>query len=175
MNAVDLIREVQQAGGRIRAEGTRLKLAAPSPLPSILIDRLKERKAEIIKLLVGTKSAAARMPLDGWDGHDWRDWIIERAAILEHDGGLSQTEADQRAFEHALIEWLNRNPYRGDPDHCAGCGDSIQSQANDWRPLADGATVHYGGPWGLRCLERHGVRRRKDAADALAQLGAGIP
>jgi hypothetical protein len=175
MNASDLIREVEHAGGYIRAEGTQLKLAAPSPLPPNLIERLKEKKAEIIRLLIEDKSAVSVSSLDSFDTFDWRDWIAERAAILEYDGGLCRTEADQRSFEHALIEWQNRHPYSSNPDNCAGCGDPIHQQATDWRPLADGATVHYGSTWGLQCMERHALRRREDALNALANLGIGMP
>ena len=127
----------------------------------------------------GTKTVpsvvAAVEQRDKWNGDDWRDWITERAAILEHDGGLPRAEADQRAYEHALIEWQNRHPFQGDPGRCAGCDNPIDDRANDWRPLLDGATVHYGGHWGLRCVERHGLGRREEAAAALAQLGIGTP
>ena len=112
---------------------------------------------------------------DSWDAMDWRDWITERAAILEFDGGLSRAEADRRAFEYTLIEWLNRHPHQGNLGICAGCGDAMYDQASDWRTLADSASVHYGGLWGLRCMERYALGRRKEAADALRQMGIGAP
>ena len=106
-----------------------------------------------------------------WNAMDWHEWIAERAAILEFDAGLPQGEADLQAYQHALVEWQNCNPPIADPHVCAGCGRPINKAATDWRPLADGATVHYGGARGLRCWERHGARRRAEAEAALAELG----
>lgn len=162
-SAARILEAIRAEGGTVRAEGERLRIKAPHPLPAPLMEQARAVKLELLKILRGT----------AWDGDDWQDWITERAGILEHDGELSRTEADRRAYEHAIIEWLNRHPYQGDPGQCAGCGDPINDQANDWRPLGDGATVHYGGPWGLRCVDRHGQRRRKDATGALIGLGIG--
>ena len=106
-----------------------------------------------------------------WNAMDWREWIAERAAILEFDAGLPQGEADLQAYQHTLVEWQNCNPPIADPHVCAGCGRPINKAATDWRPLADGATVHYGGARGLRCWERHGARRRAEAEAALAEMG----
>jgi len=106
-----------------------------------------------------------------WNAMDWREWIAERAAILEFDAGLPQGEADLQAYQHTLVEWQNCNPPIADPHVCAGCGRPINKAATDWRPLADGATVHYGGAHGLRCWERHGARRRAEAEAALAEMG----
>ena len=90
---------------------------------------------------------------------------------MEYDGGFPRPEADRRAFHHALVEWCNRHPPEVDPNLCAGCGRAVNTAGNDWRPLGDGATVHYGGRYGLRCFEAHGAKRREDACKALATLG----
>jgi len=159
-SAVLVLREIEAQGGQVRIEGERLRIRAPRPLPAPLMEKAKAARRELLALLSGT----------AWDGEDWLTWITERAAILEYDGELPRAEADRRAYEHAIIEWLNRHPYQGDPGQCAGCGDPIRDQANDWRPLADGATVHYGGPWGLRCLDSHSQRRRGEAATRMRDL-----
>ena len=159
--AADLFALARRHGITLEPKGDRLRMRAPAPPPPEVVEQLRAAKPELLKILRGTE----------WDAGDWRDWITERAAILEHDGGFSRTEADRRAFEHVLIEWLNRHPFQGDPGVCAGCGDSIDDRGNGWRPLGDGATVHYAGPWGMRCIERHGLRRRGEAVAALARLG----
>ena len=161
--AADLFALARRHGITLEPKGDRLRMRAPAPPPPEVVEQLRAAKPELLKILRGTD----------WDGDDWRDWIAERAGVLEHDGGLPRSEADRRAFEHALIEWLNRHPLQDEPGRCAGCGDPIHDQANNWRPLGDGSTVHYGGAWGMRCIERHGLRRRKEAAAALAMLGIG--
>ena len=54
-----------------------------------------------------------------WDADDWRGFFEERAAIAEHDGGLSRPEAEARAFEFCIVEWMNRNPARSESGRCA--------------------------------------------------------
>lgn len=164
-SAAVVLREIEAQGGTVRAEGERLRIKAPRPLPAPLMEQARAVKLELLKILRGTQ----------WDGDDWRAWITERAAILEHDGGLSRDEADRRAFEHALVEWLNRHPPQPDPGRCAGCGNPINESGTDWRPLADAAIIHYAGPWGLHCMEQHGLRRREEAAAALAASGLRPP
>ncbi len=161
--AAEIVREVADAGGRLAVAGDRIRVSAPRPLPDRLVDALRRRKGEVIAYL-GRGG-------DAWGADEWRQWIAERAAILEHDGGLSRSEADRRAYQHAIIEWQNRDPPLVDSRVCAGCSGAINEAATDWRPLADGATVHYGGAHGLRCWQAHGERRRADAEAALAALG----
>jgi hypothetical protein len=159
----EIVREVADAGGRLAVAGDRIRVSAPRPLPDRLVDALRRRKGEVIAYL-GRGG-------DAWGTDEWRQWIAERAAILEHDGGLSRPEADGQAFQHAIVERLNRHPAMTDPHVCAGCDEPINEGGTDWRPLADGATVHYGGAYGLRCWERHGAKRRAEAEAALAGLG----
>ena len=49
--ALDLLREVSEAGGTVRLEGDILRLSAPEPLPDELRARLRQHKAEIVALL----------------------------------------------------------------------------------------------------------------------------
>ena len=51
-----LVREVQAAGGRIAAIGSRLKLSAPAPLPDGLVNELRAHKAEVLSFLQGQAS-----------------------------------------------------------------------------------------------------------------------
>jgi hypothetical protein len=159
----EIIREVETAGGHLTAKGSQLQISAPLPLPERLVEDLRRSKADVLTFLSGGRGT--------WDADDWREWITERAAILEYDGGLPRPEADRRAFLHALVEWCNRHPPEADPNLCAGCGGAINTVGTDWRPLGDGATVHYGGRHGLQCFEAHGAKRRDEACKALAALG----
>ena len=63
--ALDLVREVEQAGGQLQASGGRLKVRAPKPLPDELVAALRARKPEIIDCLaVGSPMAPAARPDD---------------------------------------------------------------------------------------------------------------
>ncbi len=47
----------------------------------------------------------------------------ERAAFLEFDGELSREEAEARAFEWCIVEWLEHHPVTSTPGRCAWCGE----------------------------------------------------
>jgi TubC N-terminal docking domain len=53
--AIDVLREVSEAGGTVRLEGQLLRLSGPEPLPDELRARLRQHKAEIVALLAATK------------------------------------------------------------------------------------------------------------------------
>jgi TubC N-terminal docking domain len=55
--AIDLLREVSDAGGTVRLEGDMLRLSAPEPLPDELRARLLRHKAEIVALLSAAEPA----------------------------------------------------------------------------------------------------------------------
>lgn len=48
MNASQIVEEVTKHGGRIVVDGDKLKLSAPSPLPTDLLDEIKKAKAELL-------------------------------------------------------------------------------------------------------------------------------
>jgi hypothetical protein len=60
--ALDLLREVSDAGGTVRLEGDMLRLSAPELLPEELRARLRQHKAEMVALLSAAEptSTAAR-------------------------------------------------------------------------------------------------------------------
>lgn len=98
MNATALIEQVHAAGGEIRAEGDRLKLKAPAPLPPELVQEIKEHKAEVLAALsVSVRKQSA----------DLLEAFEERAGILEHDGGLTRSQAEQEAAR--MVATLARN------------------------------------------------------------------
>jgi hypothetical protein len=62
--AIDVLREVSEAGGTVRLEGDMLRLSAPEPLPDELRARLRQHKAEIVALLSAAEPAKAAAPED---------------------------------------------------------------------------------------------------------------
>ena len=76
--------EVARLGAHLTCDGDRLRLVPPAgkPLPPDLIARGRELKPALLELL--------RSDAD----QDRRDTFEERAAIVEHDGGLAHVEAE---------------------------------------------------------------------------------
>jgi hypothetical protein len=103
-------------------------------------------------------------PFQSWDAEDWRAWYDERAGILEFDAGLPRPEAEARAYQAALIHWLDRNPARSPANVCAHCGGG----AGPERPLlpfgAGDVSLH------TQCWPEWHERRRRDATAALAAM-----
>ena len=123
---------------------------------------LRQHKAEVMAMLVGSGLVAAR----GSDaGGNPRYGHLDAV-------GLSRAEAELLTWESAIINWSNRHRPTVDPERCSGCGGIIERSRTGWRPLADGAIVHYGGMWGLKCWRRYNEARRIEAAIALECLGS---
>jgi hypothetical protein len=55
-------------------------------------------------------AALLRSGQAGLGAADWRAYLDERAAIREHNGRLSQAEAERLAFEDAVTHWLCLHP-----------------------------------------------------------------
>ena len=70
-------------------------------------------------------SAALRRPSPGdWSAKDWLELYEEKAAIGEYDHGLPRREAEKRAVDVCIGEWLSRHPAFSDADDgCPICGD----------------------------------------------------
>src|SRR5262245_6223481 len=60
------------------------------------------------------------------DPVDWRGFFDERAGIAEHDSGLPREEAEARALDCCVAEWLLRTPIGSSPDRCLECGKSAR-------------------------------------------------
>ncbi len=104
-----------------------------------------------------------------WDADDWHGFFEERAAIAEHDGGLSRAEAEARAWKWTVAEWLNQHMPRSESDRCAWCGTSNRNGAGVVVPFGTEAAGHV---W--LHPECHGpfmARRRAEAVAALAEMG----
>jgi hypothetical protein len=72
--ATDLLAAVRAAGGDLLAEGDRLKVMAPQPLPVDLVERLRAAKPQLLAVL--SPPAAT-----------WTDAEDERAAIVQEGTG----------------------------------------------------------------------------------------
>ena len=163
--ARNVLRRITAAGGSVEALGEKLKVRAPIPLPDDLMATLRQYKAEVMGMLVGFDLVAGRgSNAGGCPRHEHLDAL-----------GLSRAEAELLAWESAITNWSNRHRPTVDPERCGGCGGIIEQSHTGWRPLVDGAIVHYGGMWGLKCWRRHNEGRRIEAAEALERLGLQRP
>jgi len=156
---LQLVHEVEAAGGRIAVNGDRLKLSAPGPLPNSLIDELRQHKAEVIGLLVGSQ----------WTGKDWKHFYGERAAVLEHNHELPRAEAEARAWEWCIIEWLNQNPVPSEHGRCVWCDGPVEAGETVVLPL--GTNTHRLHP---HCWQPWYQQRCNYAHKALAEVLGGF-
>jgi hypothetical protein len=105
---------------------------------------------------------------DEWSTEDWQAYFDERAAIAEFDGGLSRPEAEKRAVEHCISEWLYQHPMSSDAkDGCLACGETD-------RPSDGLLPVGLGGGqvWLHRgCSSAWRTARIAEAVAALAAIG----
>ena len=166
MSAPEALRAAQAAGVRVIVDDGDLVLGADAPPPAPILEALKRYKTEIVALL-GSGS-------DGWSADDWRAFFDECAGVSEFDGGLSRVDAKARAFEAAVVHWMNCNPPTDPgPDRCAGCGGPVGHIGRDSVPVIRGNGEHV---WvHHRCHHRLMARRYAEAVKALAAMGLTPP
>ena len=161
MIAAAVLSELNARGVTFAAAGDRLRLRAPAgTMTPDLLDRVRTHKAELLALLSGATG--------GGGASDWQRWYSERAAIIEHDGGFARAEAEARAFECCVAEWMNQHPPPANEpeDGCTHCGEPL---ADDALPFLNGAGGHV---WMHgRCHAAWMKRPRAEAEAALAALG----
>jgi hypothetical protein len=109
------MREARAAGVQVAIDGDALTLEASAAPPPAVIELLSRHKTEIVALL--------RLADDGWSALDWLTFFGERARMAEAHG-LTWVEAEERAFDCCVSEWLNRHPVRSLPGRCLGCGEA---------------------------------------------------
>ncbi len=113
MSAIEALRMARENGVRLCVAGADLILDADrEPAPRVL-EAIRRHKAGIVALLT--------VPTGDWTAEEWQAFFDERACITEFDGGLPRPEAEARAFECCIVEWLNRHMGRSDPGRCAWC------------------------------------------------------
>lgn len=164
MSAAKVLKIARAAGLRLGIDGDTLTLEAATAPPPAVLDLLARHKADIVALL--------RPANDGWSGEDWLAFFDERAGIAEFDGGLPRLEAEARAFDCCVVEWLNRNPVRSSPGRCLGCGQADHSHD----PLLPFGTESTGHAWlHSRCWPAWHATRKAEAIAALAAMGIFEP
>ena len=164
MNAVQALKAARAAGVELTLDGNDLVLNAASAPPAAVLDVLSRHKAEIVVLL--------RPAEDGWSADDWQVFFDERAGIVEFDGGLPRPEAEARAFECCVVEWMNRTFERSPPGRCRACGGG--DHAHD--VLVPHGIEPTGHVWlHSRCWPDWYAGRKADAAEALKAMGIAPP
>jgi hypothetical protein len=96
MNAAALLTEARRLGACLAANGERLLAEAPAPLPDTLVAELRAHKHELLAMLTSMNNV---------DRDAVTEWWQERAAIMEHDGGLSREEAERQAGWRTLARF----------------------------------------------------------------------
>ena len=162
MSAAGALKAARAAGLELVVDGDALALRAASAPPVAVLDALRQHKTEIIALL--------RPGPDGWSAEDWLVYFDERAGIAEFDGGLSRAEAEARALEYCVVEWLNRNPVCSPAGRCVECG----GREEKWDKLLPYGCKPTGHAWlHSRCWETWHANRKAKAGAALLLILAG--
>ncbi len=163
MSAIEVLRVARESGISLSVVGTDLLLGADWEPPSTLVGDLRRHKAAILALLSRGD--------DRWAVEDWQSFYDERADIAEFDGDQTRAEAEARAFECCIVEWLDQHPEPSDPEHCAWCGAAETSDAcvvpYGTNPV--GSAWLHPGCWDAWYQERH-----RKAASALMGVGISI-
>ena len=166
MSAAETIRTAEASGIRLGVEGVDLILDADLEPPVDVVNAIRRHKAEIIELLAP--------PGDRSTAEDWRALFEERAGIAEHDADVSRTEAETRAYESCVIEWLWQHPSPASgSQRCAHCGQPLGEPGRDGLPFLTGDRGHVWLHDG--CHGDWTAQRRAEAVAALAILGLRPP
>jgi hypothetical protein len=166
MSAAETIRMAEASGIRLGVEGADLILDADLEPPIDVVNAIWRHKAEIIELLAP--------PGDRWTAEDWRALFEERAGIAEHGAGASRTEAETRAYESCVIEWLWRHPPSTlGPERCAYCDQPLGEPGRAGVPFLTGDGGHVWLHDG--CHGDWTAQRRAEAVAALTNIGLRPP
>lgn len=98
MTALELLEDLKKRGVDLEPEGDSLRYRGPAgALTPSLRQALATHKAEVLSHLRGV--VVVLPPHVGDWPEEWLEAFIERAGIMEFDGGLSRPEAERRAEE----------------------------------------------------------------------------
>jgi hypothetical protein len=144
-------------------DGGDLVLEAPAQPSAAILDLLSRHKAGLVELL--------QADWGSWSAADWRAFFDERAGIAEFDAGLSRTDAERRAYECCVGQWLIQHPVRSEPGRCLNCGGAEKG----YDALLAFGTQATGHAWlHVRCWEAWYAARKAKAVAALAAMGIEI-
>jgi hypothetical protein len=162
MNAAEILEVARNAHVRIYVDGDGLVVAAPLAPPTDLLAAMVEHKADLMALLRGVE----------WSQDDWLAFYRERVAILKRDGRLPLAEADALAFQHCVVEWLNRKPVASGAGTCLVCGNG-----DGGHDVVLPFGVNPGGKAWLhsKCWGQWSKDRLAQAEAALAHMGISAP
>jgi hypothetical protein len=114
MSAANVVMQARSVGIQIAVEGDDLVLEAKVPPPTAALKLLSQNKSAIMLWL---------RPLeDGWSPEDWQSFFDECISNIELDEKLSRGQAEDRAFNCCVIEWLTHYPLTSSSDYCFACG-----------------------------------------------------
>jgi hypothetical protein len=160
VSAREVLNAVRAAGVRVVVDGNDLILEAPTQPSAMLLDMLARDKAAIVALL-GPGA-------DGWKADDWRAFFDQRRTAATRGGRVSRTDAEARAFNCCVVEWLNRHPIRSSADRCSWCG-GMERDDNVLLPFGIESSGH---AWlHSECWAPWRDCREREAVAALAGLG----
>jgi hypothetical protein len=149
--------------------------AACNGVVNLALEASRQPRAEILELLARHKAAIIgllRAGRDGWSAADWQTYFDERAGIAEFDGGLPRSDAEARAFDCCVVEWLNRNTVCSPPGRCLGCGGG-ELVDNPLLPFGVEPTGH---AWlHSRCWRAWSASREVEAVRALTRMEIVLP
>ena len=124
MSPLEALEAARASGVEVRLDGKDLIVSAASEPPDDICAMLSRHKAAIVGLLQQRCGAGLPQPARPWGPEDWQAHYDERAAIAEFDGGLCRPEAEERAFNCCVAEWLGRNPVYSSSDRCLLCAEA---------------------------------------------------
>lgn len=152
--AAKLIASVRAAGGTIRRDGDTIELAAPAPLTSDLVARIRAAKPLLL-------AALDQLP----------EWEARHREALAHWRRLGFPErAAQLAWGALQNRWHREYGKRFPTWQCAGCGQPIGGLPA--LTMIDGNRVHLDD---IDCIIRYGQHWRGEATQALVAIGLQPP
>jgi hypothetical protein len=165
MTAAALIAEARAAGVQLHLVGDNgIRWRCSGPPPSHLLARLRDLKGDVI----------AALREEGHKGHGthwadeaqrWRDAYEEKAAIREHDGGLSRDEAEAAALLDMAARWRSENPLpASDRAACCHCDKPAPCTSILAGAQGEHAWLH------RECWAPMNERRQREALDAVTRL-----
>ncbi len=155
-----ILDEASAAGINLSLEGDDILLESDTAPPNALVALVRQHKSLLLSMLRGQKAS--------WQSADWQAYFDERAAILEFEAGLNRKDAEAKAFECCVTEYINQTHTASNPDVCAHCG----TREDTTQPLIPLGTEKVGHVWvHCDCLTHWQMAQGHEAAEALRDMG----